>query len=390
MSATKIGDDQTTRLYTPDGRWRHTTIQRLHDMGVQSDTPSDTPPDEPPATDGMGYGGNFPMQFGWTTEKFEIRADGTLHPAFVHDMRIFDFANRYMECMRTNGSSDVTVADMEKPKSVWDAWPDGSGVPISYVARHARLLGIRPWVCVPHLADDELVAHMATECAGLYPIVEVSNELHTTNMAQSKWAADQSGISYTTGPQQRQAAYAWASKRLGEIKAIWQSIDPDAEFVFAMSQNDPPDNRDLYAPFDAISPNAYFGMQLAWSGSQWEHHKQDTAQELIAWLGGEAIDMMVEQIAARVAEADGKPVWPYEGGPHVWSDNRGNPAILEALKEPSIETVYRRYLAGLEAAGCGAVMHYMTCQGRNTNPFGLKEYTGQPESEVGAYRAFIR
>jgi len=387
MSATKI-DEQTTRMRTPDGRYRFTTIQRLHDMGVQSDTPPDTP-DVPPVTDRMVYGGNFPMQFGWSTERFEIRGDGTLDPAFVNDMRVFEWA-RYMECMRTNRSPDVTVEDMEVPKAVWDAWPDGSGVPISYVAQHARLLGVRPWVNVPHLGDNNLVVHMATECLGLRPIVEVSNELHNTSdkMTQSLYAAEQSGVPFSSGPEQRQAAYAWAAMRLLKIQKLWRSIDPEAQFVFAMSQNDPPFDPALYAPFDAIAPNAYFGQQINWDSHR--HHKQDNPAQLADWLGGEAIDMMLEQIAARVAEADGKPVWPYEGGPHVWSDGRGNPAILEVLKDPVAEYIYRRYLTGLEAVGCGAVMHYMTCQSRNTNPFGLKEYTGQDESEVGAYRAFIR
>jgi hypothetical protein len=336
------------------------------------------------------------MWFGWATEDGEIQAGGHLKEAFIEDMAPIA-VSRYMETMRTNRSLDQRVADMEVPKSEWDTWPEGSGVPLSYVAEHSRLLAEvypwhRPWINFPHMGLDEIAIHGAEVLRGRRPIVEYSNELFNTapNMTQSSWAAAQTGNAYSDERGQRREAYRFGAQRTREIAALWLAIDPEAEIIFSIGATDPPGDEigDIWHHVDGAATAAYFGQEIAWANSQWEHHQHDSADELFDWLIGEALDRMEARLRARRSEVPSHlPLHIYEGGHHVWDYN--NPHIVTLKREPRFGELLTAWMERLEAiVGIGIVCHYITTGPMENNPFALKEWTGQPETEAHAWAAY--
>ena len=354
--------------------WRIVVLSSGKVRRIDLTSPESEPEPEP---ERMLLGQNAPMWFGWSTERAKIRGDGTLDPLYVADMAPFRVV-RYMECARINGSKIATVGDMEQDG--WDVWPSGNGAPISYLARHARLLGKRPWVCVPHLADDALVVHMAEQMAGLSPIVEYSNELGNTAMDQSKWAATQAG--WTGSGDQRTYAYRWAAQRTDQIAKLWETIDEDAEFVLSMAPGTPytetaPDT------VDAFATNSYFGVEITWGGD-WAWVQNTDLDGLLDWLEGEALDRCLMRIGK--IDLQGRPLYCYEGGLHIWEYN--HPHAEEAHTHPRMETIYTDWLNRLVAAGVEVNCHYF---GADPSIFGIKSYAGQAAAECpkwGAHAAW--
>lgn len=338
-------------------------------------------PDLPPVPSGMALGVNAPMWFGWSVEDAKIRPDGTLNPAYVHDMGPFRVL-RYMEAQRTNGSATVTVDDMEQPG--WDQWPEGNGVPASYIAEHAALLGVRPWVCIPHMAAPELVEHMALELSGLRPIVEYSNEPFNTAMAQADWLEDQARARGYEGSK-REVIYQLVADKVWDFGRIWRDIDPAAEFVFSIGMTDPPADLSVIgrSGADMLSAGAYLGIESAWGA--YTHVRDYSADQLLNWLMVESLPRLRDWVSARKYDAAGLPVVIYEGGQHVKDDVVASSP--EAQRHPGMKAVYMALLGMLDGIGVDLFCHYSGAVAMSNSTFGMKEYTGQPDSECPKWEA---
>lgn len=100
---------------------------------------------------------------------------------------------RFMDWMATNNSAIAQVEDL--PRADDYTWAR-RGVPLGVIAALANALGADPWINVPHLADDGLVAGMARTMAGALDPgrrlwLEYSNEVWNWQFTQATWADEQ-------------------------------------------------------------------------------------------------------------------------------------------------------------------------------------------------------
>ena len=126
---------------------------------------------------------------------------------------------RFMDWMATNDSTLSALADRPRPGDfTWAA----RGVPVEVMVRLANELGADPWFCIPHLAEDALVAEMAALvrdglAPGLRAHVEFSNEVWNWQFAQATWADAQARARWGD-----EAAWVqFYALRAAEVMGLW-------------------------------------------------------------------------------------------------------------------------------------------------------------------------
>lgn len=117
------------------------------------------------------------------------------HAALYDDGEVFDPAYferlrgysvlRFMDWLRTNVS---TVATNDQMGAYGNRSWFLRGVPLGQCLDLARAAYARPWVNIPHLADDDLIARFAAAPGAM---IEYSNEVWNTQFPQGKWAQNQ-------------------------------------------------------------------------------------------------------------------------------------------------------------------------------------------------------
>jgi hypothetical protein len=116
-----------------------------------------------------------------------LQADELFQPDFLDEMCGF-VAFRRMDWMETKGSerTDLLIRDTSAPYS--------QGVPLETIVALANRTGMRPWINVPHLANDSAIkvvlAYLdANLKPGLRAIVNFTNECAwNTIFVQTKYA----------------------------------------------------------------------------------------------------------------------------------------------------------------------------------------------------------
>lgn len=107
---------------------------------------------------------------------------------------------RFMNWQRINGSTASAVSDLPIGISgEVGAWANFSGVPIRDCIALANRCGSRPWLCIPHLASQEMIRWIigtVLEQAIHRPIFEFSNELWNDFFPQKSQIAPSGGADY--------------------------------------------------------------------------------------------------------------------------------------------------------------------------------------------------
>ncbi|WP_323040301.1 hypothetical protein [Gemmobacter sp.] len=133
---------------------------------------------------------------------------------------------RFMDWMRTNGSSLSRLEDRPKPGDY--TWAR-NGVPVEVMVALANDLQADPWFTLPHLAQDDLVRFYAQAvhdglAPGLVAHVEYSNELWNMIFPQSAWAEEQARVRW--GQQWKWVQFG--AMRAAEVVGIWAQVFADA------------------------------------------------------------------------------------------------------------------------------------------------------------------
>lgn len=156
----------------------------------------------------------------------DIFAEDPFHPAFLKRWKGFACL-RFMDWMHTNGSEIRTWAD--RP-TLRHATFSKRGVALEWMIDLSNRLGIDPWFCMPHMADDDFVRQFAREVKErldptLNVYIEYSNEVWNGQFAQCRYAGER-GIALGLGPKERpwEAGWAYTARRSLEIFAIWESV----------------------------------------------------------------------------------------------------------------------------------------------------------------------
>jgi hypothetical protein len=131
-------------------------------------------------------------------------------------------ALRMMDLMATTNAKLARWSERPLPE---DRSYVAKGVPLELIADLANRCNAPPWLCMPHLADDDFVRRAATLVHDqlddrLAVWVEHSNEVWNPDFEQSAYAAQQ-GLAQGLAPDANLARWRWHAKRSREIFAIW-------------------------------------------------------------------------------------------------------------------------------------------------------------------------
>jgi len=157
----------------------------------------------------------------------ENYATQIFHPVFLKRWEGFA-ALRFMDWGHTNNSKQQSWAG--RPTLDRATWAGDGGVPVEIMVELSNRLGIDPWFCIPHLADDDYVRNFAqlvrdTLKPGLKVHVEYSNEVWNSMFGQAQWAeaqAKERGIGPADRPWEGRAqVYV---QRSIDIFKIWEEV----------------------------------------------------------------------------------------------------------------------------------------------------------------------
>lgn len=158
-------------------------------------------------------------------------AASPFNPTFVQNLAAFG-ALRFLNwgnvdyCFPANTAPAATWATRTLPTD--DQWGLGNGVPFEIMIDLCNELGANPWICIPHLADDDFVRNLAQLLStrlhsGLTPYVEYSNETWNGVYPQASWVQQQ-GLSLGLSTNQYQAGVRFYSQRAVAIFAIFEQV----------------------------------------------------------------------------------------------------------------------------------------------------------------------
>lgn len=293
------------------------------------------------------------------------------HPAFLERWRGFAVL-RFMDWMHTNNSPQRTWADRPTPESF--SWSP-RGVPVEVMVDLANRLGIDPWFCMPHLADDAYVRRFAREVAarlkpGLRAYVELSNEVWNGQFQQARWAGEE-GVKAGFGPAERpwEAGWRYYAHRSVEVFRIWEEEFGGTERIVrvlaAQAANAWVTERilefeDAGNHADALAIAPYIAFNLA-PGSKPSSDEvagwtpEQVAEHLATVSLPESLKWIREQKAA--ADRWGLRLIAYEAGQHAVGVGGGEnndrlTGVLQAAQRlPRMGEIYAAYLDGWRESG---------------------------------------
>ena len=288
---------------------------------------------------------------------------------------------RFMDWLHTNNNPTVTWAQRTTPQKQTQA--KVNGISWEYVIQFSNLIEADPWICIPHLADDDYVqqcAHLLKETlhADSRIYIEYSNEVWNGLFEQSRFA-QREGIRLGFAPPERpwEAAAPYYVRRSMEIFRIfeevfgstdrfvrvlaWQtggSIDQMMNYEYRMIDGE--GTQSLVGKkgcdfADAFATAPYFGgdlgSQLAWVNSHTvddiliacENHLQEVMN---------TVDQQVKD-AARF----GKIFLAYEAGQHLAgtagneNDQDMTDKFIAANRHPRMKELYLNYLERWKMSG---------------------------------------
>lgn len=308
--------------------------------------------------------------------------------------RLKDFRTlRFMDWMHTNGSRLARWAD--RPTLQHRSWTE-NGPPLEVMIDLANRVGADPWLCIPHMADDDFVARFAEMVkarlrADLCAYIEYSNE--TWNYAgaftQSRWCEAEglkrwpneggvgAGHSYVTGRTVEIArifARVWAGARRRRYKIVrgiqtgnaWLAdYDLTARLWREWDRAHGGDGSLPSSHFDVLAVTGYFDGDLN-DGARPQELMQLRRDQGEAAAIAKALDYL-GQAAARCrtiwaehkaqADAHGLELAVYEAGGHAdprgqWQENADYWSLLAAVhRSAGMAPIYRRLLDDWKAVG---------------------------------------
>jgi hypothetical protein len=294
---------------------------------------------------------------------------GTFHPTFLSTIRPFPVI-RFMEWQLINYVQPVTWSNRTLPTAATQAAAK-YGVAYEYMIQLCNETNSDPWVCIPHMADDNYITQMATlfrdtlrKDRKVY--LEWSNEAWNYFYPQAVYCinkAKASGLSYpqVMGDEAKRTFAIWSKVFAGQTNrlvrvAAGQHYNPWVlqTMLTRMGGN-----------FDAVSCGGYFFPRDADIAT---FNSTTTAQQVLQSCSLEIDRGYGPNMAAHKALADqyskslGRtiPLLVYEGGQHLapGSSSPWYQASLKAQTDPMMGTVYDKMIATAKAKGVSLFMAY--------------------------------
>ena len=269
---------------------------------------------------------------------------------------------RFMDWAHTNGSDQVQWADRTLPNYYSQAESPNGGLAYEYIIQVANQLDKNIWVCIPHQADDDYIAQMATMFRdqlepGISVYIEYSNEVWNWIFPQAHWVTDNGpqNISYPRRYTERSIhafdiwMNVWGSQntRLRRVLGTQNGYDWVTEEILAHADQ---------SKYDYISPSWYVGLD---HGSTGNPNLQAlgaaaTPEDVLENANNVFLHFYPHwEMVYNTAKLYGKKVVNYEGGQH-FTDFSIPPYIqsmYDAQVLPGMYDLYDRMLDSLRRLG---------------------------------------
>ena len=309
---------------------------------------------------------------------------------------------RFMDLQRINHIPPGTWAG--RPTPSYYTWAT-RGIPVETIVQAANELGIKPWVCIPHLADDTYVTNFVTYIRdnlnpALKCYIEWSNEIWNFQFPQTTWCIAQAvalfGGSGTDDGKWCQYAGGRASQCMDIVASVfsgqmsriarvlgvqtgWEGLEQyllDAPMWVAIGGG----RHTPYTSFDAYGVTGYFDGGVN-NGSVAEDlldivdadgYEAGEAFVLDRLNGPESTSGSIAQLIGHfeyhrgVCNTRGLDLVMYEGGTHIvpTGDMTGNADLAAFMIEfnysEAIGVVYRNLLIAWDEIGDGPFNHFQT------------------------------
>jgi hypothetical protein len=291
------------------------------------------------------------------------RSGSQFHPEYTSSLEPFAVL-RFMDWQDTNRTSVASwgVRRLDSDPQQWVA-ADGKGVAIEHCLALAAEVGADPWLCVPHLADDEYVRQLALLILDRLPsgricYLELSNEFWNTaaGFAAGRWFAAQAkalGVppAQVYGARVKQIARIVRPILGDRVKIVLCGQAANAWQVKTAAAAAGAGN------YDAISCSWYFYTAPGWIGTH-DHTVSDVLDACQTYVDGKLVADLKSH--ADLARQLGVPLVLYEGGQHLTAGATSPIAdeVLAAQRHPRMGDLYRAALARCREAGATIVLGY--------------------------------
>ncbi|KAI7836073.1 hypothetical protein COHA_010042 [Chlorella ohadii] len=344
-------------------------------------------------------------------------------PQFLAGLRPYRMV-RFMDWQRTNNAEMQRSSERALEKHTF--WSTERGVPLEAMIRLANALQADPWICIPHKANDQLVATYAQVVKsllspGLRAHVEYSNEVWNGMFSQTQYASDR-GAAMRLDPDHYTAMAKFYSRRAQQVFAIFQRelgglqrlrrvMATQAVVPYFTQQILGYGNARRATDLFSIAP--YFGATFTTAAQAAEVKRLGTAG-VLAWLrsparaGGKPSNAVLgygsladvdAAVAAQVAavRAFGVNLTSYEGGQHLvaagslaW-DARLNAILDAANRHADMKQIYLRYLSAWRDRTGQLLTHYVHCDRWSVwGRWGAQEYPSQPRAQAPKLDALLQ
>ncbi len=300
------------------------------------------------------------------------------NPLFLERLAPFSTL-RFIDWGATNGSPVVRWADRAWVED--RHWTSDRGVPLEVMLDLANTLQADPWLCIPHLADDDCVRNFAALVKTrldprLKATIEYSNEVWNVGFAQTRWAlAESARLGFPAPSGQPSAFYAERVTRIAAICAEvfgpsqrhrWAAVIA-AQAAWTNFAKEALAWKDTASKVDALAIAPYFQAAGAADPKQVERtlalDSDAIIDQMLASIRGEVKSRLNEN--AVLARRYRLALVGYEGGAHDSSgyfpaDKQEPMAALFAAahRQPRMRAVYREYFEAWIAAGGGVLNQY--------------------------------
>ena len=334
----------------------------------------------------------------------------TFHPEFKQSLASFGCI-RFMDWGATIRSRVASWSDRRRPDDFSQAnvGPDSPGMALEYVIQLANEMQQDPWICIPHLADDDYVTQAARLIRdrldpALQVYIEYSNETWNTAPAYigTHYVREQ-GLALGLAENEVDAGdrfHALRSARIWQIfRETFTGHDP-ARVVNVMASfvaRDQTSFTRLEALADkSINPTGIAADALAiapYFGHTISHNDLTNGYPVVEEIVGvdsiESIQRMRGYVREQkqVARRAGVRLICYEGGQHwVGSGSaRADETLIDILqsanRDPRMGDRYTEYLDMLRAEGVDLFVNFQhTQEWSQYGSWGIWEFHGQPLS----------
>lgn len=328
------------------------------------------------------------------------------HPTFLEKIQRFKVL-RFMDWARTNDSPIVKWEQRATPSSVSQG--HARGVALELMIQLANTLGIDPWFCIPHQADDDYVRQFAllvknALAPNLKAYIEYSNEVWNGQFAQASYAQTR-GLALGLSTNAYEAQMRYYSQRAVEVfkicEEVFQNNDRLVRVLAAQSANAWTGatimdwkNASQHAEALAIAP--YFGGYLGSPQMQTRVQSMSVNQVLDSC----AVDIVRAMAQAldhkRNADAHGLRLIAYEAGQHLVGhggveNNQTVTNLFQAAnRHARMKQLYLDYLRRWDNLG-GSMMAMFSSMGLYSKwgSWGLLEWQDQAIVAAPKYDAVL-